>query len=903
MHNMKHFSQQVKTVMRLLLFVAIFAALFGGSRITALAAPSAQAGANPVLVTVSDTQGGFASGLNVYVFSGTTYMGLSGVTDTNGQVTFNLADNSYNFRADLNGTQFFSGGGTGGTDTCTIPGCTADSVTVTIPVVVTVSDTNATPQEGLSVYAFSGTTYAGISSVTDVDGHVSFTLLPGDYNFRADLNGTQFFSGGASGTNTCTVPGCTADSVTVTIPVVVTVSDTNAAPQEGLSVYAFSGTTYAGISGVTAVNGQVSFTLLPGDYNFRADKNGTQFFSGGGSGVNTCTVPGCTADGVTVTADAVLVTVSDTNSAAVQGVPVYVYSGTTYTNFTANTDAAGQVSFTLPSGSYNFRADLNGTQFFSGGASGVDSCTVPSCVSDAVTVTSPVVVTVQDTSSATQTGISVYAFNGATYTGKTGVTDGSGQVSFTLVPGDYNFRADLNGTQFFSGGASGVNTCNIPSSGLNCTADSVTVTIPMVVTVVDTNNVPQAGISVYAFNGTTYSGKTGVTDGAGHVSFTLLPGDYNFRADFNGNQYFSGGASGTNTCTIPGCTTDSVTVPALAAPNASLPLTTCSLAGSTRTCELYAMQGTLPLPDGSTVPFWGYSLNAAGPAGLPGPDTAIIALQGETVVVNLHNVDLPDNTSLLLQGQSLVPDRTGIATGGVTSYTFTANKPGTFIYEAGLTANGPIQVAMGLYGALIVRPSNTGQAYDAASTAFTDEALAVLGEIDPALNNNANPASFDLRDFAPKYYLINGKAYADTTNIMTSGGNNLLLRYVNGGVQYHSMALLGIHQTVISNDGSPLAYSHRMVAETIGPGQSADVIITVPVSAPQGSKFPLYDGNLMLHNSSAGGFGGMLTFLTVGTPPVPGADVARTYHTKCYPDAQWRRRHGCCHGQRCEFRQ
>ena len=42
---------------------------------------------------------------------------------------------------------------------------------------------------------------------------------------------------------------------------------------------------------------------------------------------------------------------------------------------------------------------------------------------------------------------------------------------------------------------------------------------------------------------------------------------------------------------------------------------------------------------------------------------------------------------------------------------------------------------MGLYGALVVRPATAGQAYDDAATAFDDEAVLVLSEIDPALNN------------------------------------------------------------------------------------------------------------------------------------------------------------------------
>ena len=75
------------------------------------------------------------------------------------------------------------------------------------------------------------------------------------------------------------------------------------------------------------------------------------------------------------------------------------------------------------------------------------------------------------------------------------------------------------------------------------------------------------------------------------------------------------------------------------------------------------------------------------------------------------------------------------------SYTFTATNPGTFLYEAGLLPNAEHQAAMGLYGALIVRPTSApdvvipGQAYADAATTFVDEAVLVLSEIDPALNN------------------------------------------------------------------------------------------------------------------------------------------------------------------------
>ncbi len=138
--------------------------------------------------------------------------------------------------------------------------------------------------------------------------------------------------------------------------------------------------------------------------------------------------------------------------------------------------------------------------------------------------------------------------------------------------------------------------------------------------------------------------------------------------------------------------------------------------------------------------------------------------------------------------------------------------------------------------------------------------MLVLSEIDPALNTRANPATFDMRKYAPRYFLINGKAYPDTDPIPTVAGHRVLLRYVNAGNQYHSMAVLGAHQSVIALDGSPLSASRSYVAETFGPGQTSDAIVTAP-AATADARLAVYDGSLLLHSSNTAGFGGMLTFV------------------------------------------
>ncbi|MGD8399261.1 MAG: multicopper oxidase family protein, partial [Anaerolineae bacterium] len=307
----------------------------------------------------------------------------------------------------------------------------------------------------------------------------------------------------------------------------------------------------------------------------------------------------------------------------------------------------------------------------------------------------------------------------------------------------------------------------------------------------------------------------------------------------------------------------------------NLPPETCTVISATRTCHLWAMTGTLTMPDAAVLPVWGFADNAAGPAQVPGP--AIVANAGETLEVVLHNELLTETMSLTFPGQmGVLADLDGVAAGGMVTYTFPLTQPGTFLYEAGMTPNGPRQVAMGLYGALVVRLAGApGQAYDDAATAFADEALVVLGAVDPDLNND--PDGFAMQNYKPSYWLINGAAYPQTAEIDTIAGNVILLRYVNATMRTQGMGLLGLRQTVIGSDGRPLGpAAYGVVNETIASGQTLDVLTSVPVSTTESTKFALYNAGLYLHNAGARlapdgplAFGGMMTFINTVTG-IPG---------------------------------
>ncbi len=297
--------------------------------------------------------------------------------------------------------------------------------------------------------------------------------------------------------------------------------------------------------------------------------------------------------------------------------------------------------------------------------------------------------------------------------------------------------------------------------------------------------------------------------------------------------------------------------------------------------DLWTRSATMTMAGGNVM-VWGYSADNSAITKPGGPTLRVT--QGQSVQVTLHN-QTGETSGLVFQGQDAPTDRTGVADGGTKAYTFTAARAGTFLYEAGLTPNAQHQVAMGLYGALVVEPTDapasgaTGRAYGAGATdrdsSFDQEAVLLLSEIDPALSSTtsslAAKQAFDLRKFNPRYFLINGQSYPNTTALNATAGQRVLLRYVNAGLNQRSMGVLGAHQTVVGLDGSPLTYARRYVAETFGPGQTADALVTAP-TAPSATTLTILDNSLALHNSSTTGIGGMLTTVEVA----PGATTGDT---------------------------
>jgi FtsP/CotA-like multicopper oxidase with cupredoxin domain len=278
--------------------------------------------------------------------------------------------------------------------------------------------------------------------------------------------------------------------------------------------------------------------------------------------------------------------------------------------------------------------------------------------------------------------------------------------------------------------------------------------------------------------------------------------------------------------------------------------------------DLTASEGYISVADGGSIYSWGYSTD--GLMQLPGP--TLIVKEGETVTITLKN-DLPPaagNVSIVFPGHQMASVTGGVAgqltqeapTGSTVTYSFVASQPGTYQYHSGTQPD--LQVEMGLYGALIVRPSTYDPlapcAYNNAATCYDREYLYLLSEVDMDIHQAAEiqsagpgPIAIPLGAYHSEYWLLNGRAGPDTmaaagTDVLPSQpynamtrmhpGEKLLMRVVGAGREMHPFHHHGNHARVLARDGRMLVNSSGNLA---GP-----LLFTIP-SVPGGTTDAIFE--------------------------------------------------------------
>ena len=293
---------------------------------------------------------------------------------------------------------------------------------------------------------------------------------------------------------------------------------------------------------------------------------------------------------------------------------------------------------------------------------------------------------------------------------------------------------------------------------------------------------------------------------------------------------------------------------------------------ATNTFTLSAGDGYVSTPDGNSIYMWSYANELKSAFQLPGPTLCVA--QGAKVTVILHNhlpeassIVFPGQTGVLADGNPAQPEYTtdptptltsmvqsAAATTGSVTYTFTAGTPGTYLYKSGTDVDK--QVQMGMFGALVVRPSGhpdrvNGRPDSAFSTA--NEYLFLLSEVDPDVHlavERKQPV--DWSTYNARYFMINGRSMPDTLSPNNAsylpnqpygafvhikpwdGATNPLpatIRYLNAGTVNYPFHPHGSDERVINKDGQPLEgpagqdLSYNKFDLNVAPGQTLDVLM------------------------------------------------------------------------------
>jgi len=471
-------------------------------------------------VNVETSKGIALSGLNVYAFTESgSYTGTNATTDTNGTAIFDpedFQDGNYKFRVDYLGYQFWS-------QAITLPGTSTVDVVIEEETAVVTVTTASGPAGGINVYLFTGTgSYLNQSDMTDSEGKASFELPVGrDFTFRADMLGNQYWS------EVVTITGGSTNQVLVEAGggiLQVTVEKGPGIPMQEINTYLFNiSDTYLGLSQVTDSSGIVEFSVPEGAYKVRADYLGIQFWS------QDTTVNENTDITLTIAHQDVVITVQGIYQGTPElkeGINVYLFTPSgSYLNQYQVTDENGHVTFNLPEQAYKVRADYLGRQFWSEVFTWQDT-TVNIPMADAE-------ITVTDSGQPLE-GVNVYVFSAAgSYLNLNETTNAEGQVTFRLPAGVYKFRADYQGSQYWSGEetllADQVNPITISTGGGN-----------FLLTVLKGETDPLIGVNCYVFNEAgSYLGMSATTNNSGQVSFALADGIYKIRVDHLGYQFWT----------------------------------------------------------------------------------------------------------------------------------------------------------------------------------------------------------------------------------------------------------------------------------------------------------------------------------------------------------------------------
>jgi FtsP/CotA-like multicopper oxidase with cupredoxin domain len=256
------------------------------------------------------------------------------------------------------------------------------------------------------------------------------------------------------------------------------------------------------------------------------------------------------------------------------------------------------------------------------------------------------------------------------------------------------------------------------------------------------------------------------------------------------------------------------------APEPTLPVNTSPV---TVTKTLYITDGFITQADASDsvdVYFKGFS---ASKDELNVPGEGLIVYQGDTVEMTIVNT-LKTPHKFTIAGITDA-DSGVIPAGEEVTFSFTVDKPGTYIYQDSTSINR----LLGLHGGFAILPAASKTELFSGSRTFVQQLFWIFNDIDPGWNDAVFKNTTLPVDFVPCYFTLNGlggKPPAPVGNAVASDdshnpakdsmhdprtmlvggvGDRTLIRAINVGMAKHSMHIHANHMEWLRQDGQTLA--------------------------------------------------------------------------------------------------
>jgi FtsP/CotA-like multicopper oxidase with cupredoxin domain len=250
-------------------------------------------------------------------------------------------------------------------------------------------------------------------------------------------------------------------------------------------------------------------------------------------------------------------------------------------------------------------------------------------------------------------------------------------------------------------------------------------------------------------------------------------------------------------------------------------------AGNTFNYDFTAEGVDKTLINGNNIFTWALNDNA-GPSGPGALGSGIIVTEGDTVNVTVTN-NLDRNINFVVQG--VTGSTPAVTPSNSRTYSFVAPSAGTYMYTDDV--NGFIGKAMGLAGPLIVMPADGSQALTGPSDTFDQQYTMFMSDMDDRLNAAvAAGGTYNISDYEPNYYFANGLIFPDTkyddeTFMTMSVGDDVAVRFVNGGVIEYPMHFHGYHVHHKTTNRIAITDVGEKDTVLVRPNQTADVILPV----------------------------------------------------------------------------